>query len=191
MSFVEEPVDETPHETLTARIADLVGDARASGSTWADVERALHAAADDARRRAQEEAVAAGAPGEGDGGVAGGGAGEGAGAGAGAGAGEVRTPEHTAKVGPVTLFNEMEALARAGRRGWRVVGSGSSVHLVVRTDEQWEFRRVLASRRTGQALEAEGWQRFSPGWFPWGYYQRPTGRAPEPEDVVGGFVVNP
>lgn len=104
---------------------------------------------------------------------------------------EPAAPERTAKIGPVTMFTEMGSLERAGRHGWKVVGSGSAMHVVVHTGEQWEYRRVFASRGTGRALEADGWQRFSSGWFPWGYYQRPTGRPPEEEQLVGGFLVEP
>lgn len=100
-------------------------------------------------------------------------------------------PDRTTKVGPVTLFNEMGALEHAGRRGWRVVGSGTSFHVVTKTDEQWEFRRVFASRAEGRALEADGWHRFSRGWFPWGYYQRSTGEPAEPDPMVGGYTVEP
>lgn len=177
------------HTDLDARLAALVREARASGTAWADVERALRSAADDARLRAGQEGAADGAgtpaeavrPAE-----------AGSATAAHTAAGPTATaqptePERTAKIGPVTLFTEMAALEKAGRRGWRVVGSGSSVHVVAHTEQQWEFRRVFASRRTGRALEADGWQRFSPGWFPWGYYQRPTGRAPEADDVVGGY----
>ncbi|KGM15342.1 hypothetical protein N867_09540, partial [Actinotalea fermentans ATCC 43279 = JCM 9966 = DSM 3133] len=100
-------------------------------------------------------------------------------------------PQQTAKVGPVTLFNEMGKLEAAGRHGWRVVGSGTALHVVTRTTEQWEYRRVFASRATGRALETDGWQRFSSGWFPWGYYQRPTGLPAEEEPVIGGYLLEP
>ena len=158
-------------EDLRARLAALADDARAAGLGWHEIAAALRSAADDARSRVDGGAVAAptapeaatGAP----------------------------TPERTAKIGPVTMFTEMAALERAGRHGWKVVGTGSAMHLVAHTGEQWEYRRVFASRATGRALEADGWQRFSSGWFPWGYYQRPTGRPPEAEQVVGGYLVEP
>lgn len=164
-------------EDLRARLAALVDEARAAGLGWDDVAAALRSAADDARSRAGGGAAEAavreqaepqtephpGAP----------------------------APERTAKIGPVTMFTEMGALERAGRHGWKVVGTGSAMHLVAHTGEQWEYRRVFASRATGRALVVDGWQRFSSGWFPWGYYQRPTGRPPEAEQVIGGFVVEP
>ena len=167
-------------EDLRARLTTVVDDARASGLAWGEIAAALEAAADDTRSRAGEvpaappaapSAPSAALPPD--------------------DASEAHAPERTAKIGPVTMFTEMGALERAGRHGWRVVGTGSAMHVVAHTGEQWEFRRVFASRRTGQALEADGWQRFSSGWFPWGYYQRPTGRPPEEEQVVGGYVVEP
>ena len=164
-------------EDLRARLAALVDDARAAGMGWEAVVAALRSAADDARARAGGETsptaddARAAAPAS--------------------SADEPHAPERTAKIGPVTMFTEMAALERAGRHGWKVVGTGSAMHLVAHTREQWEYRRVFASRATGRALEADGWQRFGSGWFPWGYYQRATGRPPEAEQVVGGYLVEP
>lgn len=173
-------------EDLRGRLAALVDEARSAGLGWDDVVAALGSAADDARSRAggaRAAARAAGTP-----------AAEPAVAASPAAAPrttEAHAPERTAKIGPVTMFTEMAALERAGRHGWKVVGTGSAMHLVAHTREQWEYRRVFASRATGRALLADGWQRFSSGWFPWGYYQRPTGRSPEAEQVIGGFVIEP
>lgn len=169
-------------DELRARLAALVAEARAAGLAWDDVAAALRSAADDARRRAGEEGAAEPAA---DGGEP---RSEGLGE---AHASVHQTPVRTAKVGPVTLFNEMEALAKAGVHGWRVVGTGSAMHIVMRTADQWEYRRVFASRATGRALEADGWQRFSSGWFPWGYYQRSTGRPAQDEETIGGYLVEP
>lgn len=77
---------------------------------------------------------------------------------------------------PVTSFDEMEALAEAGRNGWHSVGYGMYFHSLVRTDEQWEHLRVAALGATRRGLEAEGWQRIGAMWFPWAYYARPTGK---------------
>lgn len=107
------------------------------------------------------------------------------------GSGEQGGPPLTHRVGPVTFFTEMDALEAAGRRGWRVVGAGTATYVVVKTDVQWEFRRVLASRATGRALLAEGWERIGTSWFPWGYYQRATGEPALPDDVVAGYAVEP
>ncbi len=179
-------------EDLRTRLAALVDDARAAGLGWDELAAALGSAADDARVRAGADAPEA--PGPTPAGVVGqappGVVGQALGPDPGAARAE-HAPERTAKIGPVTMFTEMDALERAGRHGWTVVGSGSAMHVVAHTGEQWEYRRVFASRATGRALEADGWRRFSSGWFPWGYYQRPTGRPPEAEQAVGGFLLEP
>lgn len=154
------------------RLRALIDDARAAGAPPDAVAAMLDEAATALRAEAAGRPAATASP-------------------PGAAADGAHAPERTAKIGPVTMFTEMAALERAGRHGWRVVGTGSAMHLVAHTDEQWEFRRVFASRRTGRALVADGWQRFSSGWFPWGYYQRPTGRPAEAEQVVGGYVIEP
>src|SRR3954465_1924674 len=80
---------------------------------------------------------------------------------------------------PLTAFNEMAALDKAGREGWHLVSFGMLRHVVEQSDQQWEHRRVplaLASRRR---LEANGWQSVG-GWYPWRYYKRPLGTPPEP-----------
>jgi len=75
---------------------------------------------------------------------------------------------------PVTSLDELARLNEAGRYGWHSVGYGALFHDLVRTDEQWEHRRVgiLSARH---ALEGEGWQKIGTMWFPWAYYARPTG----------------
>lgn len=80
------------------------------------------------------------------------------------------------RLSPVTAFDEMEALAEAGREGWHSIGYGMHFHDLIQSDEQWEHLRVtaLGSRRLG--LESEGWQRIGTVWFPWAYYARPTGK---------------
>jgi hypothetical protein len=75
---------------------------------------------------------------------------------------------------PLTSFDEMAVLAELGTRGWHSVGYGTLFHLVEKSDQQWEHRRViwspLASHRK---LAAEGWQLIGTLWFPWAYYARP------------------
>ena len=85
------------------------------------------------------------------------------------------------KLAPLHAFNEMSVLENAGRYGWHAVGAGSSMHLMRHDDVQWEHRRVFASRAKGRTLERDGWQRWTPGWFPWAYYNRPTDRLAEPQ----------
>ncbi len=82
---------------------------------------------------------------------------------------------------PVTAFNEMRLLDRAGRYGWYVVGSGVAMHLLAKSDVQWEHRRVFASKAHGRELEAAGWQRCTEYRFPWAYYRRTLGAPAETE----------
>lgn len=80
-------------------------------------------------------------------------------------------------LGPVTAFDEMAELALAGRMGWRTVGVGMLKHRMVRTDTQWEHRRVLAGRAAAR-LEGDGWQVACRA-FPWVYLVNDLGVAPE------------
>ena len=73
----------------------------------------------------------------------------------------------------MTAFDEMEELAIAGRLGWRTVSAGLLRHRVVRTDTQWEHRRVLW-RKAPSSYEQDGWQMGCRA-FPWLYLVRDTG----------------
>ena len=100
----------------------------------------------------------------------------------------MRTDQHEAgparevrRLAPVSAFTEMDQLARVGRSGWRSVGFGILHHDLVRSDEQWEHRRVGVLLHDQRTLEADGWTRVGTMWFPWVYYARPTGLPAEPE----------
>lgn len=82
-------------------------------------------------------------------------------------------------LGPVTALDEMSELEIAGRAGWRTVEAGMLRHRMVRTDRQWEHKRVLWSgvRRH----EGDGWQVGCHA-FPWVYLVRETGEPVEPTD---------
>jgi hypothetical protein len=80
-------------------------------------------------------------------------------------------------LGPVTAFDEMEELAIAGRLGWRTVSAGMLRHRVVRTDTQWEHRRVVW-RKPAPTYEKDGWQ-IGCRAFPWLYLVRDTGLPAE------------
>jgi hypothetical protein len=80
-------------------------------------------------------------------------------------------------LGPVTAFDEMAELTLAGELGWRTVEAGFLRHRMVRTDTQWEHRRVLA-RGPAARLERDGW-RIGCRAFPWVYLVRDTGRPVE------------
>ncbi|MDJ0385978.1 hypothetical protein [Streptomyces sp. G-G2] len=77
---------------------------------------------------------------------------------------------------PLTAFNEMAALAEAGRDGWHLIGYGSFFHEVESSDHPWNHCRLpLASGARHRRMEAEGWIPVGDGWFPWRYYKRPVG----------------
>ncbi|GGM16879.1 hypothetical protein [Deinococcus aerophilus] len=94
-------------------------------------------------------------------------------------------PGETHRLSPLTAFDEMEILNRAGRYGWHSVGFGTLYHLITRDTQQWEHRRVLAFDPGRGALEAQGWGRVGTLWFPWAYYTRPTGLAALPAPAAG------
>ncbi|MBO2451403.1 hypothetical protein J4573_30235 [Actinomadura barringtoniae] len=77
---------------------------------------------------------------------------------------------------PLHAFNEMDALAKEGLRGWHAVDYGYLFHLVESSSQQWEHRRLWwPSRRRRRAMEEQGWQLIEPSDFdsPWAYYKRP------------------
>lgn len=76
-------------------------------------------------------------------------------------------------LGPVTAVDEMAELALAGRRGWHTVEAGLLTHKMVRTDTQWEHRRVLWARPAG-GYATDGW-RVAARAFPWLYLVRDLG----------------
>lgn len=77
---------------------------------------------------------------------------------------------------PVTAFDELPELEAAGRLGWRTVEAGMLAHRMVRTDTQWEHRRILwrgsleRERRAGWKLGCRA--------FPWIYLVRDRGVPP-------------
>ena len=80
-------------------------------------------------------------------------------------------------LGPVTAFDEMRELELAGRAGWRSVEAGMLAHRVVRTDTQWEHRRILW-RASLAGEQADGWQVGCRA-FPWIYLVRDLGLPAE------------
>ena len=136
-------------------LRDAVADARVAGCTWESIGRGLGVTGQAAERAygSHETSPASGDPDDG----------------------------RVLKLAPLYASNEMTVLANAGRYGWHAVGSGSGMHLVRHDVVQWEHRRVFLSPAAGRALERDGWQRWTPGWFPWAYYNRPTGQPAEPE----------
>lgn len=80
-------------------------------------------------------------------------------------------------LGPVTAFDEMAELQLAGKLGWRTIGADVLRHRMLRTDTQWEHRRVLWTRPSSH-YETDGWQVACRA-FPWLYLVRDLHRAPE------------
>jgi hypothetical protein len=79
-------------------------------------------------------------------------------------------------------LNEMEVLAKEGRRGWHVVDYGFLYHLVEASPHQWEHQRHWwPSRRRRNRMEEQGWRVISPTGFdsPWVYYKRPLDKPAE------------
>ena len=77
-------------------------------------------------------------------------------------------------LGPVTALDEMTELALAGQLGWHTVHAGFLRHRMVRTDTQWEHRRVLW-RAPATGLATDGWHVACRA-FPWLYLVRDTGQ---------------
>lgn len=82
-------------------------------------------------------------------------------------------------LGPVTAFEEMRELEIAGRLGWHTVEAGMLRHKVVRTNTQWEHKRIVWSGSL-RRLEQDGWQVGCRA-FPWVYLVRDLGTPPDPE----------
>lgn len=83
-------------------------------------------------------------------------------------------------LGPVTAFDELPELELAGRLGWHTVEAGMLCHRMVRTDTQWEHKRVVWPGSLARNEKA-GWQ-IGCRAFPWVYLVRDTGIPAEPED---------
>ena len=76
-------------------------------------------------------------------------------------------------LGPVTAFDELTELDAAGREGWHTVEAGMLSHRMVRTDSQWEHRRILWRASLASEL-SDGWGVGCRS-FPWIYLVRDTG----------------
>ncbi|HEY5889316.1 MAG TPA: hypothetical protein VIW94_01265 [Acidimicrobiia bacterium] len=145
---------------LVARVAEAevvvrdllhqsVSAARSAGHSWAAVGAEL----DMSRQAAQQRFGATEAGGQGD--------------------------DRERWLGPVTAFDEMSELEMAGRLGWHTVEAGMLRHRMVRTDTQWEHKRILWPR-SFQSYERDGWQ-IGCRAFPWVYLIRETGLPAETE----------
>lgn len=90
---------------------------------------------------------------------------------------------------PLTAFNEMEVLRRAGRYGWHSIDYGPLFHVVARSSQEWEHRRVYAWSPAQRKLEVAGWQRIGSLWFPWAYFARPTAKPAVPGPMTDDEVL--
>lgn len=90
---------------------------------------------------------------------------------------EASTDRNVRWLGPVTALDEMHELALAGRLGWHTTGAGLMRHRMVRTDRQWEHKRVLWTGSLSHH-QREGWQVGCRA-FPWIYLIRDTGLPPD------------
>lgn len=185
-----------------------VAGARAAGCTWGSVGGVLGVPRQEAQQRygAAADEPGAAVTGAVTGGYAGGDTGGNAGGYAGGGAGggtvaeDVPAAHHPAVADPddptarihqiswLNSFTEMKALEKAGRYGWHLVGTGSGIVIVRKSEVQWEHQRVFASRAAGRALEEQGWLRCGSASFPHAYYKRPTGEPALSEPPDDGYL---
>ena len=87
------------------------------------------------------------------------------------------TTAPTRWLGPVTAFDEMPELDLAGRQGWRTVEAGMLKHKMVRTQTQWEHKRVVWTRPVS-GFTKDGWEVGARA-FPWLYLVRDLGIPPQ------------
>ena len=97
----------------------------------------------------------------------------------GAAADERTADDRVRWLGPVTAFDELPELELAGRLGWHTVEAGMLCHRMVRTDTQWEHKRVVWPGSLVRN-ERDGWQ-IGCRAFPWVYLIRDLGLPAEPE----------
>jgi hypothetical protein len=102
-----------------------------------------------------------------------------------------RTGGRILRLAPLTAFTEMRVLERAGRYGWHSIGFGALLHIVEKSDLQWEHRRVHVVGADRRELEDAGWEQIGSLWFPWAYYKRCTGEPALPEPTTDDYLMRP
>lgn len=142
-------------DAARSMLRDAVTSARIAGATWAAIGSTLGMSKQAAQKRFAGEAVRH----------------------------DALNPDERI-LGPITAtFDEMKELALAGRYGWHSVEFGPQFHRVVRSDTQWEHRRVTMLFSRARELDGGGWQLIGTA-FPFAYYKRqlatPALREPTP-----------
>jgi hypothetical protein len=102
---------------------------------------------------------------------------------------EPRPGGRVVRLAPLSAVNEMRVLERAGQYGWNGIGYGALFHVVQKSGQQWEHKRVHVVGAEKRRLESEGWERFGGTWFPWVYYKRCTGEAALPEPTTDDYLM--
>ena len=102
-----------------------------------------------------------------------------------------RTGGNTLRLAPLSAFNEMRVLDRAGRYGWHSIGFGALFHIIEKSDLQWEHRRVHVVGADRREVEDAGWEQIGSVWFPWAYYKRCTGEPALPEPTTDDYLMRP
>ncbi|CAN5146802.1 hypothetical protein BH11ACT1_BH11ACT1_17730 [soil metagenome] len=102
-----------------------------------------------------------------------------------------RTGGKILRLAPLTAFNEMRVLDRAGRYGWHSIGFGALLHIVEKSELQWEHRRVHVVGADRREVEDAGWEQIGSVWFPWAYYKRCTGEPALPEPTTDDYLMRP
>lgn len=100
-----------------------------------------------------------------------------------------RTGGKILRLAPLTAFTEMRVLDRAGRYGWHSIGFGALLHIVEKSELQWEHKRVHVVGADRRELEDSGWEQIGSVWFPWAYYKRCTGEPALPEPTTDDYLM--
>ena len=140
------------HDETRTMLASAVRSARTAGHSWEAVGRVLGMSRQAAQQRFGE-----------------------------AGDDTVHDGPAVKRLRPLTTFNEMGELRRAGRHGWHSVGYGPLFHTVEQSPYQWEHVRLFVHSPRIRRLEREGWERVGDDWFPWAYYKRRLGTPALPD----------
>lgn len=147
------------HGETDVLLGAAVISARSAGCTWEQVGAVLGMT----RQAAQQRYGRAGTPDE----------------------GPAPAPTERRVLRPLSAFNEMAVLARAGRYGWHSIGYGPLFHTLERDDHQWEHTRTV-----GRIPDGEGWQPVGGGWAWWTYWTRPTAAPALPGDPSDATLVH-